>query len=479
MITIGDVSNRCRRRDFLRIGSLALGGLSLDGLLHHQTAAAELGSVSKDKSVVFLFLHGGPSQTETFDPKMSAPAGVRSVTGEVKTTLPGVTFGASLPKLAALANQLAVVRSFTTGDGNHDIKPIVGRDTFAANLGAIHSRILGASHPQTGIPTNVALFPRAVDETTQAGNFNFGDFLATGLLSGAHAPFVPGTSGPFQQDMTLDLPLRRVSDRRALLSCLDDAKRQCDVLLQSNGIQSNAAQGTASRSASVDAFRQQAFDVLLGGVSKAFDLSREDPQTLARYDTAPLVRPENISRRWNNHKNYADNAKSLGKLMLLARRLCEAGCGFVTVTTNFVWDMHADQNNATMHEGMEYIGRPFDHAVSAFLEDVAARGLSEKILLVACGEMGRTPRLNDRGGRDHWGRLAPLLIAGGGLRMGQVIGRSDSTASEPATEPITIRNLLATVLHTAFDVGTLRVQRGLPREIAQQMTSWRPIEELI
>jgi uncharacterized protein (DUF1501 family) len=165
--------------------------------------------------------------------------------------------------------------------------------------------------------------------------------------------------------------------------------------------------------------------------------------------------------------------------MLLARRLCEAGCGFVTVTTNFVWDMHADQNNATMHEGMEYIGRPFDHAVSAFLEDVAARGLSEKILLVACGEMGRTPRLNDRGGRDHWGRLAPLLIAGGGLRMGQVIGRSDSTASEPATEPITIRNLLATVLHTAFDVGTLRVQRGLPREIAQQMTSWRPVEELI
>jgi hypothetical protein len=338
---------------------------------------------------------------------------------------------------------------------------------------------VGASHPQTGIPTNVALFPRAVDETTQAGNFNFGNFLATGLLSGAHAPFVPGTSGPFQQDMTLDLPLRRVTDRRALLSCLDDAKRQCDALLNSNGIQSNARQGTASRSASVDAFRQQAFDVLLGGVSKAFDLSREDPQTLARYDTAPLVRPENISRRWNNHKNYADNAKSLGKLMLLARRLCEAGCGFVTVTTNFVWDMHADQNNATMHEGMEYIGRPFDHAVSAFLEDVAARGLSEKILLVACGEMGRTPRLNDRGGRDHWGRLAPLLIAGGGLRMGQVIGRSDSTASEPATEPITIRNLLATVLHTAFDVGTLRVQRGLPREIAQQMTSWRPIEELI
>ena len=193
----------------------------------------------------------------------------------------------------------------------------------------------------------MALFPRAVDEATQAGNFNFGNFLATGLLSGAYAPFVPGNGGPFQQDMMLDLPLGRVTDRRALLSCLDDAKRQRDALLLSTGGRSKGGQ-----SASVDVFRQQAFDVLLGGVSKAFDLSREDPQTLARYDTAPLVRPENISRRWNNHKNYADNAKSLGKLMLLARRLCEAGCGFVTVTTNFVWDMHADQNNATMHEGM-------------------------------------------------------------------------------------------------------------------------------
>ena len=105
---------------------------------------------------------------------------------------------------------------------------------------------------------------------------------------------------------------------------------------------------------------------------------KEDPQTIARYDTAPLVRPENIDKKWNNYNNYVDNAKTLGKLLLLARRLCEAGCGFVTVTTNFVWDMHADVNNAPVDEGMRYMGPPLDHAVSAFIEDVEARGLSRQ-----------------------------------------------------------------------------------------------------
>lgn len=416
MLTIGDSTNHLRRRDFLQVGSLALGGFSLAGLLQHQATASELRALTKDKSVVFLFLHGGPSQTETFDPKMTAPTGVRSANGEVRTTIPGVTFGAGLPKLAQLADQFTVIRSFSTGDGNHDIKPVVGRHSYGANLGAIHSRIAGTSNASTGMPTNVLLFPRAVDDSTQKGISTFGDFRSTGLLSSAYAPFVPSGGGTFQQDMRLDLPLDRVTDRRTLLAQVDRLKRQRD---------------TVAARAMIQAQREQAFDVLLGGVAEAFDLTREDPKTVARYDTASLVRPENISKRWNNHKNYADNAKSLGKLMLLARRLCEAGCGFVTVTTNFVWDMHADQNNAGVVEGMEYMGRPFDHAVSAFIQDVAARGLSEKILLVACGEMGRTPKINDRGGRDHWGGLAPLLVYGGDLKMGQVIGRSDSRAAAP------------------------------------------------
>ena len=463
MLSIGSIDQH-KRRDFLRIGSLSLGGLSLAGLLQHQASAEKLRSLAKGKSIVFLFLHGGPSQTETFDPKMTAPAGVRSVTGEIKTTIPGVTFGSSFPRLAKLTDQMTIVRSFTTGDGNHDIKPIVGRDTFGSSIGSIFSRIAGTSHPTTGIPTNVALFPRAVHPDTQKGEFTFGDFRATGPLGGAYAPFVPGEGGPFQQDMQLNLPLDRLSDRKALLSNVDQLKREFE---------------SYQVGAAADAYRTQAFDVLLGGVGKAFDLSQEDPMTVARYDTEPLVDPKSIRERWNNHKNYKDNAKSLGKLMLLARRLCEAGCGFVTVTTNFVWDMHADVNNATMLEGMGYLGGPLDHAVSAFLTDVAARGLRDDILLVMCGEMGRTPKLNSNGGRDHWGRLAPLMLAGGGLKMGQVVGQSDAMAAEPATDPITIRNLLSTIMHTAFDVGQLRVERGFPREITQEMTSWDPIRELI
>jgi len=161
----------------------------------------------------------------------------------------------------------------------------------------------------------------------------------------------------------------------------------------------------------------------------------------------------------------------------LARRLCERGCGFVTVTTNFVWDMHADVNNAGVAEGMRYMGLPFDHAVSAFLEDLEARGLSERILLVCCGEMGRTPKINKNGGRDHWGNLAPLLLAGGGLRMGQVIGQSSRTGGEPSSQPVTIKNLVATILHTLFDVGKLRILRGLPRDLAR-LTEWEPIPGL-
>jgi len=228
----------------------------------------------------------------------------------------------------------------------------------------------------------------------------------------------------------------------------------------------------------MDRVREQALSTVLGGVADAFNLSREHPSVLARYDTAPLVRPENISRRWNNYNNYVDNAKSLGKLLLLARRLCERGCGFVTVTTNFVWDMHSDVNNAPVGEGMGYMGVPLDYALSAFIDDLEARGLSDKILLVVCGEMGRTPRINGKGGRDHWGGLSPLLLAGGGLRMGQVIGQSDRVGGSPSSSPIRIRNLIATILHTVFDVGQLRIVPGMPREIATTMTGWEPIAGL-
>ena len=163
----------------------------------------------------------------------------------------------------------------------------------------------------------------------------------------------------------------------------------------------------------------------------------------------------------------------------MARRLCERGSRFVTVTTNFVWDMHADVNNATMSEGMQYVGAPFDHAVATFIQDVHERGLQDKILLVCCGEMGRSPRINAKGGRDHWGKLAPLMLSGGGLQMGQVIGSSTRDAGEPESDPVTMQNLIGTIMHTLFDVGEVRLMSDLQRDISQIVTQYQPIRQLI
>jgi len=470
MLSLWDRDSRNRRREFLRAGSLGagslgLGGLSLSSLLQGQAMATEhQGMVGvKDTSVIFLFLHGGPSQTETFDPKMTAPVGIQSATGELQTTIPGVTFGSTFPRLAELADKFSIVRSFQTGDGNHDIKPIVGRHTQKANLGSWYSRVVGTNRPGNGIPTNVALFPKAVEPNAQPAVTAFGDFTSAGILGGGYRPFVPGAQGEAQDNMTLRIDRNRLDDRRHLLTQLDTIRRESE--------QSGSLSG-------LDRIQQQAFDTIVGGVAQAFDLSQESEATIRRYDTKSLLSPDDISRKWNNHKNYVDNVQSLGRLLLLARRLCESGCGFVTVTTNFVWDMHADANNAGVEEGMRYMGHPLDYALSAFIEDLYQRGLDRKILLVACGEMGRTPRINANGGRDHWGGLAPLLLCGGGLRMGQVIGRSSKDAGEPATDPIRIPNLISTILHSVFDIGQLRLVPGLPRELTQQMVAADPITEL-
>lgn len=445
------------------MGGLGLGGLTLSNLLGWKASAAQAGLPVKDKSVVFVFMHGGPPQQETFDPKMDAPAEVRSCTGEVKTTLPGVTFGGTFEKLARHAHRMAIVRSFTTGSGNHDIKPIVGKETLGANLGSLYARVAGSNVPETGMPRNVALFPRAVDDSAMERVKDFGNFTATGTVGSGYSPFAPGSGeNGLQQDMSMWMSRERLEDRMYLLEQIDGLKRALDT-------------GEAD---SLGRLQQQAVDMIMGGISEAFDLSKEDPRTIARYDTAPLVNPNSIRKVWNNHPRYRDHSQSLGKLMLLARRLCERGAGFVTVTTNFVWDFHADKNNAGVAEGMDYVGRPFDHAVSAFLEDVHERGLSDKILLVCCGEMGRTPKLSKEGGRNHWGRLAPLMLAGGGLKMGQVIGESSADAGEPSAGAVTSENLIGTIMHTLLDIGQVRLMEHLPRDVHSLITSASPIRPL-
>ncbi|MAS93045.1 MAG: hypothetical protein CMO55_07585 [Verrucomicrobiales bacterium] len=458
MIEIGDSS----RRSFLRVGTLGVGGAALS--LPQFLAAKSIDpALVKDRSVVFLFMHGGPSQTETFDPKMDQPEGIRSATGEIPTSLPGVTFGATFPKLAKLAHKLAIVRSFTTGTGAHDIKPIVGVNSLNANIGSLYARVAGPNDPRNGMPKNIALYPKAVDTEAMEMIKKFGDFASAGPLGAAYSPYEPGEGGPMQENMTLRMQRDRMENRRSLLSDLDTAKRHLDE---------TGAEGMSD-------FQAQAFEMILGGMSEAFDVTKEDPRTLARYDTAPLVNPNGIRKVWDNHQRYRDHSQTIGKLLLLARRLCERGAGFVTVTTNFVWDMHADKNNATMTEGMGYVGAPFDHAVSAFIEDVEARGLSDKILLVCCGEMGRNPIMNKKGGRDHWGRLAPLMLYGGGLKTGQVIGQSDHRGGEPASNPIGMENLTSTILHSLLDLNEVRVMDGLSNELLTTMTSPQPIRELI
>jgi hypothetical protein len=243
-----------------------------------------------------------------------------------------------------------------------------------------------------------------------------------------------------------------------LLDKLDAIRRRADA---------EGAIGTAGK------FQQQAFDVLSRGIAGAFDLNKEDPRTIARYDTSCLFRAED----WTRFHNMKRTSNQLGRQMLLARRLCEAGCGFVTVS-DCGWDLHADGNSAPALDAMQPLGGQVDHAVAAFIEDIESRGMSENVMLIVTGEMGRTPKRNERGGRNHYGELTPLLVYGGGLKMGQVIGASNARAERPATRPYTPENLLATVMHFLFDTGKLRLRTDLPPEF-QQILGYSPIRELV
>jgi hypothetical protein len=453
MLTIHTPDSHCDRRRFLTVGGLALGGLSLSSLCTVRGVAADTpggaSGLETGKSVIFLFQQGGPSQFETFDPKPDAPEGIRTVGGLVQTSLPGIRFGEKLPKLAKLADKFTVVRSFATGNGGHNIRPLVGPESQESYVGALYSSVVGATNAKTSVPTNAVVFPQAVCKDVAKGQGR-GDFAATGQVGAAFAPFVPGEGGQLQKNLRLNMPTERFEDRRALLDGFDKLREDAR---------------TDPQFRDYDRGRQQACEVLLSGaVADALDLTREDPKVLAKYDTAQYVAPHNWERSNRGKRGYyTGHTKSLGKAMLLARRLCEAGCGFVTVHVGYegVWDMHADGNNLNMADGMEAIGGAFDHAVAAFIEDVEERGLAEKILLVATGEMGRTPRLNKNGGRDHWARLAPLLLAGGGVACGKVVGRSTRDGGEPDSDGCATPNLISTILHTVFDMGLVRLKPEL------------------
>jgi len=452
------------RREFLRVGGLGLlGGLTLPDLLRARAHAASAAAPTRDRSVVLLFLQGGPSHIEFFDPKMSAPEDVRSMTGEVQTTLPGITFGGTFSRLAKLADRLAVVRSYASMNADHSYLPVVsGGNSLKAAMSALYARVAGTTHPRTGIPTNVLLLPEAVEAGLKLqGNFETGalpTLTSPGEVGPSCAAFDPSGGAQLKKNLQLTVPRGRLDERRRLLAELDGVKRQIDA--------SGVMEG-------MDRFQQQAFDVVTRGVGEAFDLAKEDPKTIEKYDTSKLFRREDVTKWYDMRRS----SNLLGKQMLLARRLCEAGCGFVTVS-DCGWDMHANGNSPKKMANLPPLTSQVDHAVAAFLEDVHERGLSDKILLVITGEMGRTPRRNRDGGRDHYPNLTTLAFAGGGLKMGQVIGRSDRLAAQPATDRYTPRHLLATVMHTLLDIGEVRVRSGLGK-VAAALTDGEPIPGLL
>lgn len=454
MLTIQDTTRArtCQgynRREFLRIGGLGLlGGLSLPQFLAAKAQAAALGRVVKDRAVVFLFLQGGPSHIEFFDPKMTAPEDVRSITGETQTNLPGITFGGTFQKLARMTDKIAVVRSYASMNGDHSYLAVTsGGNSLKASMSSIYARLAGATNPQSGVPSNVLVLPEAVEPGLKLkGNFETGalpTLTAPGELGPSFAAFDPSGGGQLQKNMRLQISADRFDDRRRLLTNLDTIRREVDR--------------TGSMD-SADRFQQQAFDVITRGVAEAFDLSKEDPKTIERYDTSKLFNRNDVNKWYDMSRS----CNLLGKQMLLARRLCERGCGFVTVS-DCGWDMHANENSPKKMANLPALTGQVDHAVAAFLEDLHERGLSDKILLVVTGEMGRTPRLNKNGGRDHYPNLTTLLLAGGGLKMGQVIGQSDRLAANPATERYTPKHLLATVMNTVLDINEVRVQTNLGR----------------
>ena len=451
---------RTTRRDFLRVGALGLGGLSLASLMATAARAGVAGEPSPltDKAVVLLFLCGGASHIETFDPKMTAPLGCRSVTGEVRTSIPGVTFGGTFPKLAKLANRLAVVRSYQPHANADHAQAIhlvftAGRPT-GGSIGAATARLRGGSYLPNGVPAYASLIDqREVDSQYREDQERMTKSDSAGSLGPACAPFRPEGTGQLEQDMRLGVPLERLNDRLALRASLDRLRRSAD---------------TGGAMDALDENNRRAVEVILGdSARKALDLSAEDPRTREAYDTSEFL---------VGHKSKGPC--TLGERLLLARRLCEAGCRFVTVGMAG-WDNHGNGNHPGVADGMRLLGGPLDHAVAAFLEDVARRGLSEKILLVITSEFGRTPRIDPGGGRDHWPGLCPLAFAGGGLRIGQVIGQSAPRLDEPHSEPIRMSGLTGTILHTLFDTGALRLRQGLPGEVMTLLDQSEPIRELV
>lgn len=390
------------RRSFLTIGSFA--GFSLADLLR---AEAATGATSK-KSVIMVFLPGGPPHQDMFDLKPEAPSEFRGEYRPISTNVPGVQICEHLPRLACMMDKLTIVRSVSNSIGRHEsFQCMTGRPRNQQppggwpELGSIVTRLQGTRHPS--VPAYVGLSPKMKHRP-----YNSGD---PGCLGVAYAPFEPHGSG--KSDLLLqDITLDRLDDRKHLLRSMDSFRR--------------AAEGDRTLSG-MDQFQQQAFGMLTSSLlAEALDVTREPQRTRDRYG-------------YGTDKIQGDAAPRKNQQFLIARRLVEAGARCVTMSYSF-WDWHGQ----TFRNGRSHLP-DFDQGISALVEDLHARGLDRDVTVLVWGEFGRTPRINKSAGRDHWPQVSCALMAGGGMRNGQVIGSTDRIGAEPADRPVRFEEIHATL----------------------------------
>lgn len=436
------VRNGVTRRRFL-MGSVSAGGagLALGDILRLQAAAAERGNALRDTAVIQFWLGGGPSQFETFDPKPDAPREIRGPYGAIQSSLLGANVCEMLPLTAAVMHKTTIVRSFTHGSNDHFVgtrwchngHPEIDDRADYPSSGAVVSRF------RTG-PADMPTYALLCDEPTR--HHHMFKVLGPGYLGVGHSPFTVFQSvyeAEFQTErlktatadleLANDITLDRVGDRKSLLRSLDRLPRALDSGRVMDGL---------------DRFTRLAMEMVSNEKARrAFDLNTEPQATRMRYGT----------HRW-------------GQMALLARRLVEAGVTFVTLNTApdcLRWDWHRNVVNEQRpadgpdgpNRGMSISGPFLDRALSALISDLSERGLSRRVLLIVWGEFGRTPRLNGNGGRDHWGSLGNVLLAGGGFPEGAIIGASAPHGDIPVERPVSPTDLLATLYqHLGIDLNS-------------------------
>jgi hypothetical protein len=395
------------RREFLRIGGLALGGMSLPQIL---AAEANAGIQRSHKAVIMIFLAGGPPHQDMFDLKMDAPAQIRGEYKPIPTNVPGLDICEHMPLLARMMDKFVVIRSMVGAHGDHSAGQCLTGYTDAISkaqggrpsLGAIVSKLQGPVDP--AMPPFVGLSPR----TKEARWGNPGD---PGYLGTAHAPFTPfRNETPIQNKSQVDIA--RLGGRMDLLGQLDAWRRTAD---------------SDEAVAGMDVFTHRAYDILTSSkLFNALDVTREDPRIRARYG-------------YGDMRHEADGPPCCNDQFLMARRLVEAGARCVTISFGR-WDTHG-QNFRSCRTRIPKL----DKALSTLIEDLHVRGLDKDVSVVVWGEFGRTPKINKDAGRDHWPPVSFALLAGGGMRTGQVIGATNRYAEFAKDRPVTFQNVFATL----------------------------------